>query len=355
MITGQRSPRTQISKEDKKAQEQEERITQSILGSRIEPPSETPRETVAQLESDISNKYRHVVKINQEPQSQRVKDRVKYKKDQIKRNADRANNSEINRTEINKNKAEVFRVEPDKEKCDETINRMWANEKGEERQRKPQKEQLDKLEKQQKKLSENFQRQTGEYLKALQQQEKEYRKYKRDNTESNLPRKQKNDKALQKNKLDSERPHPMKIARAMNENYFQEKLEKVLREEQKAPQRNKLDLEKPYPKEKFRTMQEKARKNQYEESMKRREAKSATGNYFQEKVEKTIREEEESYTEEEESYTEYESQAEEQCQVCQTEEHTDREERPRTQVQQQLPCETKVEEGLRYIVTSEQG
>ena len=76
----QRSPRTQISKEDKKAQEQEERITQSILGSRIEPPSETPRETVAQLEFDISDKYRHVVKANQEPQIQRVRDRVKHKK-----------------------------------------------------------------------------------------------------------------------------------------------------------------------------------------------------------------------------------------------------------------------------------
>ena len=81
----QRSPRIQTNREVKKTTEQEERITQSILGSRIEQPSETPRETMAQLEFDISDKYRHVVTVNQEPQVQRDKDRIKQKRSDQKK------------------------------------------------------------------------------------------------------------------------------------------------------------------------------------------------------------------------------------------------------------------------------
>ena len=66
-----------------------------------------------------------------------------------------------------------------------------------------------------------------------------------------------------------------------------------------------------------------------------REAKLAAGNYFQEKLEKVLREEQESkekrlkaIREDEDPHTDYESQVEEQSQVSKTDIHNDRETDP---------------------------
>ena len=97
------NPGKQINIEVKKTADQEnkqdKRITQSALGSIIEPPPETPRRlltveenedasaTVSQLEIDISDQYRNIVTTNvtnQEPQAGREQSQIGQREEALR-------------------------------------------------------------------------------------------------------------------------------------------------------------------------------------------------------------------------------------------------------------------------------